>query len=274
MTRNGRTHFLKRRRRARRARARTGPSSGRVYDPTVGRFLGVDPIVRDATASQSWNGYGYVEGRVLSATDPTGWSTDNLKKNTQHRADPPRSAWVTSVYGTFHQSGEWGINPDTGIGELITTGYWSFSNPYSLVGLHEPSLRVGEYAAPARLANEDAGGPPTRPQGEQPADTNPCNFSGMFAAGKTYPITSRFGSRVHPITGETKFHESPRDFQRPRRLSGVSTSPTRRSSNGLAVGNPCLCGLDHGREAGIAAEAVHVGVRLRVIQQADADLLE
>ncbi len=48
--------------------------NGRVYDPTVGRFLSVDPIVRDIDASQSWNGYGYVEGRTLSATDPSGHS--------------------------------------------------------------------------------------------------------------------------------------------------------------------------------------------------------
>lgn len=73
MTRNGRTHFLNSRRRALRARARTDPSSGRVYDPTVGRFLSVDPIVRDVDASQSWNGYGYVSGRVMSATDPSGF---------------------------------------------------------------------------------------------------------------------------------------------------------------------------------------------------------
>ena len=46
-----------------------------MYDPTVGGFLSVDPIVRDAAANQSWNGYGYVEGRLLSATDPSGWQT-------------------------------------------------------------------------------------------------------------------------------------------------------------------------------------------------------
>ena len=49
---------------------------GRVYDPTMGRFLSVDPVVRDTAASQSWNGYGYVEGRMLSATDPDGFTTD------------------------------------------------------------------------------------------------------------------------------------------------------------------------------------------------------
>ena len=46
---------------------------GRVYDPVLRRFLSVDPLVRDVTATQSWNGYGYVEGRALSATDPSGF---------------------------------------------------------------------------------------------------------------------------------------------------------------------------------------------------------
>ena len=53
---------------------------GRVYDPTVGRFLSVDPLVRDAGASQSWNGYGYVEGRMLSARDPSGWSPEKMEE--------------------------------------------------------------------------------------------------------------------------------------------------------------------------------------------------
>ena len=53
---------------------------GRVYDPAVGRFLSVDPLVRDAGASQSWNGYGYVEGRMLSARDPSGWSPEKMEE--------------------------------------------------------------------------------------------------------------------------------------------------------------------------------------------------
>ena len=64
---------------------------GRVYDPAVGRFLSVDPIVRDAAASQSWNGYGYVEGRTLSWTDPDGWSGRRLNTtgNVQPVNPPP-----------------------------------------------------------------------------------------------------------------------------------------------------------------------------------------
>jgi len=135
--------------------------NGRVYDPAVGRFLSVDPLVRDAAASQSWNGYGYVEGRLLSATDPTGWSTDRLGTNIQYRADPPQSSWVTSVYGTPHQHGEWQINPKTGLEDLVTTIYWSFSGPYSLAGLREPTLGAGELPVPTQLANESAEVPAT-----------------------------------------------------------------------------------------------------------------
>ena len=65
--------------------------NGRVYDPTVGRFLSVDPIVRDAGASQSWNGYGYVEGRTLSWTDPSGYDAKQLTStgNVQPVNPPP-----------------------------------------------------------------------------------------------------------------------------------------------------------------------------------------
>jgi len=45
---------------------------GRVYDPNVGRFLSVDPIVGNLADSQSLNPYAYVGNRPLSAVDPTG----------------------------------------------------------------------------------------------------------------------------------------------------------------------------------------------------------
>lgn len=46
--------------------------NGRVYDPNVGRFLSVDPLVGDPSDSQSLNSYAYVGNRPLSAIDPTG----------------------------------------------------------------------------------------------------------------------------------------------------------------------------------------------------------
>ncbi len=99
--------------------------NGRVYDPTVGRFLSVDPIVRDSAASQSWNGYGYVEGRVLSATDPSGWlPTDNLKPNAR-----PRSGWVTSiVVNNSLQTLTKGTDPVTGQEWVMLTLQQWFAN--------------------------------------------------------------------------------------------------------------------------------------------------
>ncbi len=46
--------------------------NGRVYDPVVGRFLSVDPIIGDLTDAQSVNPFAYVGNRPLSFTDPTG----------------------------------------------------------------------------------------------------------------------------------------------------------------------------------------------------------
>ena len=48
--------------------------NGRIYDPTIGRFLQADPIVQDPYNTQSLNRYSYVMNNPLSYTDPTGYS--------------------------------------------------------------------------------------------------------------------------------------------------------------------------------------------------------
>jgi hypothetical protein len=45
---------------------------GRVYDPVVGRFLSVDPILGTVGESQSHNPYSYVWNQPLVSTDPDG----------------------------------------------------------------------------------------------------------------------------------------------------------------------------------------------------------
>ena len=49
---------------------------GRIYDPGLGRFLSVDPVVGDLRDPQIGNPYGYVGNRPLSDTDSTGLSPD------------------------------------------------------------------------------------------------------------------------------------------------------------------------------------------------------
>jgi len=44
----------------------------RWYDPGAGRFMSVDPLVRDATNPQSMNPYSYTENNPVNGIDPTG----------------------------------------------------------------------------------------------------------------------------------------------------------------------------------------------------------
>ncbi|WMN60799.1 hypothetical protein NI389_05160 [Pseudoalteromonas xiamenensis] len=46
---------------------------GRIYDPTLGRFMQADPFVQEPTSAQSFNRYTYVFNNPLSYTDPTGY---------------------------------------------------------------------------------------------------------------------------------------------------------------------------------------------------------
>ncbi|MDQ7049255.1 MAG: RHS repeat-associated core domain-containing protein [Enterobacterales bacterium] len=54
--------------------------NGRVYDPTLGRFLSADPNIQAPTDTQSLNRYSYVLNNPLSATDPSGYFFSKLKK--------------------------------------------------------------------------------------------------------------------------------------------------------------------------------------------------
>jgi RHS repeat-associated protein len=46
---------------------------GRIYDPKLGRFLQVDPVVSAPHFGQSWNPYSYVRNSPLNFVDPSGF---------------------------------------------------------------------------------------------------------------------------------------------------------------------------------------------------------
>ncbi|QOL26174.1 hypothetical protein LP316_02400 [Thalassotalea sp. LPB0316] len=54
--------------------------NGRIYDPTLGRFLQADPHIQAPTNSQSYNRYSYVLNNPLSYTDPSGYFFKKLAK--------------------------------------------------------------------------------------------------------------------------------------------------------------------------------------------------
>ena len=54
--------------------------NGRIYDPTLGRFLQADPFIQAPSNSQSYNRYSYVLNNPLSYTDPSGYFFKKLGK--------------------------------------------------------------------------------------------------------------------------------------------------------------------------------------------------
>lgn len=54
--------------------------NGRIYDPTLGRFLQADPHIQAPMNSQNYNRYSYVLNNPMSYTDPTGYFFKSLGK--------------------------------------------------------------------------------------------------------------------------------------------------------------------------------------------------
>jgi RHS repeat-associated protein len=54
--------------------------NGRIYDPTLGRFLQADPFIQFPNNSQSYNRYSYVLNNPMSYTDPSGYFLSGLSK--------------------------------------------------------------------------------------------------------------------------------------------------------------------------------------------------
>ncbi|QEI10875.1 tandem-95 repeat protein [Cellvibrio japonicus] len=52
---------------------------GRVYDPTIGRFLSADLYIQSPYNTQSFNRYSYVFNNPLSRIDPTGYFSDMMQ---------------------------------------------------------------------------------------------------------------------------------------------------------------------------------------------------
>jgi len=86
---------------------------GRVYDPRLGRFLTVDPIMDLRSGSQGINPYSYIQNNPLSGVDPTGYVNpagnvvDNAGYELRERAkvkfvrdgDPATGSHIRSITG-------------------------------------------------------------------------------------------------------------------------------------------------------------------------------
>jgi RHS repeat-associated protein len=74
--------------------------NGRVYDPTLARFLSADPTVPDAADTQNYNRYSYVLNNPTVYTDPSGFAQVRQVELTTGLGGPggPMSLFGTSMW--------------------------------------------------------------------------------------------------------------------------------------------------------------------------------
>jgi RHS repeat-associated protein len=92
--------------------------NGRIYDPTIGRFLQADPFIQAPTNSQSYNRYSYVLNNPLSYTDPSGYFFKKLFKGI-------KKYWRTiAAVAVAYYTGDWasGLKAITGITSAVAQG--------------------------------------------------------------------------------------------------------------------------------------------------------
>ncbi|WP_445357450.1 RHS repeat-associated core domain-containing protein [Microbulbifer sp. ANSA002] len=128
--------------------------NGRIYDPTLGRFLSPDPIVQSPTYSQSWNRYSYVFNNPLSFTDPSGFSAkekeDETKPIDQGQTPEGGGGSEPQVESEVERTGEQGPTPGgTRIGggafkktTMGAIGVMSGSNPSKTLSLGSIGSRI------------------------------------------------------------------------------------------------------------------------------------
>nr|WP_212668853.1 RHS repeat-associated core domain-containing protein [Pseudoalteromonas sp. NBT06-2] len=79
--------------------------NGRIYDPTLGRFLQADPFIQAPSNSQSYNRYSYVLNNPMSYTDPSGYFFSGLAKKVGRKfirsAVKIFGAKAVNIVGTF-----------------------------------------------------------------------------------------------------------------------------------------------------------------------------
>ncbi|WP_199286051.1 RHS repeat-associated core domain-containing protein [Pseudidiomarina indica] len=78
---------------------------GRIYDPTLGRFLQADPFVQEPKNSQNYNRYSYVLNNPLRYADPSGYNFleqiakpfKKLGRSILKALGPKVSGWLVSI---------------------------------------------------------------------------------------------------------------------------------------------------------------------------------
>jgi len=125
--------------------------NGRIYDPTLGRFLQADPFIQAPKNSQSYNRYSYVLNNPLSYTDPSGYFHKKIGKFFKKWWKPIVAIVAAAV--TYGAASGWAA----GWGLTASTVQVSGTIYGSAFTLSTTSLSVGGYMAAGAIAGAVGG---------------------------------------------------------------------------------------------------------------------
>jgi RHS repeat-associated protein len=100
--------------------------NGRMYDPILGRFLGVDPVIQLPDNSQSFNGYSYCLNNPLIMNDPSGYSYLSTMINRYNYEEG--GFWYRGEY-VIWDSDEQGFIDS--FGSILNSGQYSYDAYYN-----------------------------------------------------------------------------------------------------------------------------------------------
>lgn len=154
--------------------------NGRVYDPTIGRFLSADPFVQAPLDTQSWNRFTYVRNSPLSLTDPSGysWFSRALRNlgDSVNRLIGDLMVVVGAITEVIVPGNPFGI-------ALINAGQIIINSPLQL---SYRNGRLGISMGMLSVSNRIAGG--TGPPNGAGSSGSGCTWAG--GCGRTLPGTS------------------------------------------------------------------------------------
>ncbi|MCM2678171.1 RHS repeat domain-containing protein [Echinimonas agarilytica] len=110
--------------------------NGRIYDPTIGRFLQADPHIQSPLDSQNYNRYSYVLNNPLSFTDPSGFFFKKLKKFVKKYWKAAAAIAVSVVtYGAASGwAAGWGLASTVQIGTVSMHGIAVYGTSLTVTG--------------------------------------------------------------------------------------------------------------------------------------------
>ena len=173
---------------------------GRVYDPTVGRFLSCDNYVQEPDNSQNFNRYSYCLNNPLRYTDPTGelfgiddaiiaFTAFNVASSMMSAAFNGQSVWKAGALSLISSAASYGI------GEAFKNVACTFGNELLRAGAHGLSSGVVSALNGGNFISSFVSGAAASGMGSYAQNVN-MNSSLMIAS------TTVMGGTVAWITGE------------------------------------------------------------------------